>query len=83
MTITNIGFLNLRNSSRFEFTSDAGADTEFTVEHKLGRIPTGYIVLEQDGAGSLYKDSGGTEWDRQKAYFKCDQSSITFIVVFV
>ena len=66
-----------------QFTSHASANTEFTVAHGLGAIPTGRLIFWQDKAGSLYQGpSTGTAWDTTNAYFKSDISSVTFLVFF-
>lgn len=64
-----------------EFTSDAVADTQFTVAHTIGSIPVGYIVLWQNIAGTLYQGpSTGTAWTDSNIYLKCNVASVTFKV---
>jgi len=64
-----------------QFTSDASANTEFSVSHSLGSVPVGYIVLGQDKAGSLYQLSNtGTAWTSSTIYLKCSVSSVTFLI---
>jgi len=63
------------------FTSNAVADTEDTVAHGLGKIPTGYFVYSRDKAGVLY--DGGTSWTSSNIYVKCNVASVAFkIIVF-
>ena len=63
------------------FTSHAVAGTEFTVPHTLGKVPVGYIVYGQSGAGSVY--DGVTTNTKTTLYLKSDVSAITFrLVVF-
>jgi hypothetical protein len=38
-------------------TTPAGADTNFTLTHNLGRLPNGWIVAMQNKAGSVYLGS--------------------------
>ena len=67
-----------------EFTSDASANTEFTVAHTVGSVPLGYLVLAQDKAGSLYQmDDTGTAWTSTNIYLKCSVSSVKFLVFLV
>jgi len=64
------------------FTSSGVADTEFSVTHTLGFIPTGRIILYQDKAGSLYQGPAtGTAWTDTTVYFKCDVASVTFAIL--
>lgn len=66
------------------FTSDASANTEFSVTHNLGAIPIGYIVFYQDKAGSLYQTpTNGTDWTATTVYLKCSVSSVAFLVFLV
>lgn len=75
-----IGFFDLRNPSRIEVVT-AVADTEVAITHNLGRVPSGYIVLKQDKAGSLYES--GTAWTDKIAYFKSNGTTVTFVVTFI
>ena len=50
-------------------TDTGSADTEFTVNHTLGRVPVGYIVVRQDKAGSLY-ESSFTSWTNTSVTLK-------------
>jgi len=60
------------------FTSNGVADTETTVAHTLGKVPTGVIVYEQDKAGSLYKSKA---YDASNIYIKSDVASVAFKVI--
>jgi len=51
------------------------ADTEFSVEHGLGTIPIGFIVINQDQAAVTY--SSDTAWDADFIYLKCDTALVT------
>lgn len=67
-----------------EFTSDAMANTEFSVTHTIGSIPLGYIIVAQDKAGSLYQmDDTGTAWTSTTIYLKCSVASVTFLTFLV
>src|SRR5580765_364114 len=45
----------------YTITTPGAANTEFTVTHNLGRIPTGYDVKSIDGPGIVY-DSRKNLW---------------------
>ncbi|MBI4397416.1 MAG: hypothetical protein HY548_09990 [Elusimicrobia bacterium] len=63
------------------FTSSGTPDAENTVAHSLGKVPTGYIVYEQDKAGSVYK--GPSAWTTSNIYLKCDVATVAVkILVF-
>lgn len=74
-------FLDLRENAEFSVTSPSSAGTEFSIEHGLGRIPTGYFIKSQDGPGSLY--ISGTAWTNRLVYFKTDGTNVTFVVTFI
>ena len=57
------------------FTSQTSANVEFSISHGIGAIPKGFIVVDQDRAGSLY--SSGT-WTDSAALFKSDATSTNF-----
>ena len=55
--------------------------TEFSIAHQLGKVPTGYKVYGQSGAGSVY--DGTTANDKTTLYLRSDVSAITFkLIVF-
>jgi len=63
------------------FTSNATPDTEDTVAHGLGRVPTGYLVYSRDKAGVLY--DSGTAFTASNIYLKCNVASVAFkLIVF-
>ena len=67
--------------SRFSVTSHVTPGAEFSVAHGLGKVPTGYIVYGQAGAGSVY--DGTTSNTSTTLYLKSDASNTVFrIVVF-
>jgi hypothetical protein len=79
-----VRFGDIVNGSRGEnisgnwltFTSSATPNAENTITHKVGAIPIGYLVVQQDKAGSLY--NGTTVWSDTKLYLKCSVASVTF-----
>lgn len=66
---------------RVSVVSHGTPGTEFSVTHTLGKIPTGYIVYGQTGAGSVY--DGSTTNTPTTLYLKSDAASVTFrLIVF-
>jgi hypothetical protein len=55
-------------------------DTNFTLSHNLGYIPTGWLVVNIDKAAILYK--GATPWSTTQLTLKCNVAT-TAIVIFV
>lgn len=64
------------DDAEVEFTSNAVADTEDTVAHGLGKVPSGFIVVNKDKAGVLY--DGGTTWTSTNIYLKSNVASTTY-----
>lgn len=60
------------------YSSNATANTEDSVEHSLKRVPTGFLVISQDKAGSVYTNySGMTTWTNSKIFVKSSAASLT------
>lgn len=76
-----MGNVSFRKNSRFIVTSSAVPGTEFEIEHRLGRVPEGYIILKQDKTGNFY--DSGTAWTKDKVFLKCDSSSMTATLIFI
>src|SRR6266404_674654 len=60
----NIGFgdgtnLDNINGSWINVVAPVGANTDFTVNHNLGRLPVGYLVMQKDRACDVYTGSVG------------------------
>jgi len=49
-----------------EVTDTGTADTDFTVDHKLGYTPSGWLLYYQDKSGTLYLVS----WNDSQATFR-------------
>jgi len=58
-------------------TVTSNGATEVEYEHGYNGVPTGYIVVGQNGAGSLYYSKAS---DSSKIYFKSDVTGITFYI---
>lgn len=80
--IVNGGLDLLTNNKGFTFTgaTPGVANTEFTITHNLGYIPTGFLVVSIDQAAIVYK--GVTAWTATAISLKCNQATAN-VVVFV
>ena len=65
----------------FVDASSQAADAEFSIEHGLGTIPLGYLVIGQDAAGSVYT-SDGTPWDTSRIYLKASAAMAIRVLIF-
>jgi hypothetical protein len=56
-------------AGKFFAVADTGAaNTEFSVTHSFGAVPTDFILTSSDKATEIYKS--GTAWTSTIAYFK-------------
>lgn len=60
-------------------TSHSTANTEFLVDHGLGRIPIGYDVISRSAAGVVY-DSQKTTWSTSVIKLKCTVVSVELVL---
>lgn len=66
------------------YVSNGAPNTEDTLAHTVGSIPLGYIVVNQDKAGSIYQGpTTGTAWTSSNIYVKCSIASVTFLLFLV
>jgi len=79
--LLRLGKVSFRESSRFNVTSHAVAGTEFELEHNLGRVPEGFIVIRKDKAGSIF--DSGTAWTKNKVFLKSDAVSMNVTLIFI
>ena len=66
----------------YQIVSDTGlVDTEFTVAHTLGVIPTTFLVMDINKGGVVY--DSGTAWTSTTAYFKCSvaNANVTLFLI--
>ena len=63
------------------FTSSGTADAENKIVHSMNCVPVGYIVVNQDKAGSLY--AGASTWNTTDIYVKSSVASITWKVFLI
>lgn len=55
------------------YTTNAAPNTQDTVAHTLGKVPTRYIVVSKDKAADVY--NGGTAFTKTNLYLKCTVAS--------
>ncbi len=72
---------NAIDKTAFVDASVGGAGAEFSIEHGLGVVPLGYIVVGQDTAGSVYI-SDGTPWDTSYIYLKATAAMALRVLIF-
>lgn len=62
--------------------TDTGlADAEFAVGHGLKRVPTGFIVINNNKAGVVY--DSGTAWTTTYIYLKCSALNATIKIILI
>lgn len=64
------------------FTTPSVANTEKGIDHSLKRRPWGYLVVNQNKAGSLYRTNPGS-WSYQRVFFKSDATSMLVTIILV
>lgn len=77
---TGISFDDNMDVSFVTVTTHATANTEFAVTHNLGKVPTRYVVVGQNAAGSVY--DGTTENTKTTFYLKSNVSAKSFRLMF-
>ena len=60
----------------FSGTSPVAPNTDFTIAHGLGAVPTGYWVVYQDKAAVIY--ASPTAWDSTNIVLRCDTASTIY-----
>ena len=63
------------NGQYREFTTTGVADTQMTIDHGLGRVPIGFIPINNNKAYCLYNDEP-YGWNEDYITLKCDTSSV-------
>jgi hypothetical protein len=67
------------DKTEFVEVTSAGADVEFSIEHGMGVIPLGWLVIAQDKAATLY--TGNTVWDTGHIYLKSNISTVSLRIL--
>lgn len=76
-----ISFDDNMDTREILFTSSGVANTENTVAHTLGKIPSGYFVVSLNKAAIVY--DGGTTWTASNIYLKVNTATtVVRIIVF-
>jgi hypothetical protein len=75
-----IASIPFNQSEYLSVASTGNADTEFSIDTHIGRVPAGYILTKTDRACCIY--TGSTAWTANKIYLKCnvDNAVITIAV---
>lgn len=84
LELANILNNGLKFSDNFDANildiADTGAaNASNTVAHTLKRVPTGFIVVNNNKAGVVY--DGGTAWTTTDIYLKCSVANCTVKVL--
>lgn len=66
------------DAAEIEFDT-AAVGAENTLQHGLGRIPRGYIVVKRDQVVNVY--DGTTAWNQYNIYVKSDVEGATVSVI--
>ena len=74
-----LGFTDNWNGQAVTFTSHVTPDTEDSVAHSLGRVPTGFLILNRDKAGIVYQS--GTAWTTSAIFVKTSVASMTTTIL--
>lgn len=69
------------DKTAFVDASSQAGGPEISIEHGLGTIPIGYIVISQDAPGSVYR-SDGTPWDTDRIYLKASAAMAIRVLIF-
>lgn len=72
MVLRNLNFRD--NFSTFEWEGEIAASAEKKIPHKLGRIPSGYVIVKNKGAPIL---QGDTPWTSEYVYLKNYSGAVT------
>ena len=75
---TEIGKDGNFNAEIVSVTTPLTPDTEFTLAHRLGKVPNCFEAFNLDRGGVFYK--GDTEWDEIYIYLKCSTADTTAFV---
>ena len=77
-TFRKVAGIPFNQSVSLTVADSGNADTEFSVTHYLGRVPSGFIVTKSDKACSVY--DSGTAWTTSTIYLKCDAANVALTI---
>lgn len=66
------------NGETVSFTTPAAPNTDFSVTHTLGRIPTGFFIVRQGAAVQIY--DGSVPWTKTTVSLKATVASVPVTV---
>lgn len=62
-------------------TTPATPNTQFSINHSLGRIPIGFLVISLNAVATIY--AGTTAWTSTTIYLACNQSSVAYSLIVI
>jgi len=81
-TMSNKDADNNMNCWKFEGTSPGAANTDFTLQHNLGRIPVTINAQDTTNGGLIYR-SPVTAWTKTTVTFRCTTASANYKVIVI
>lgn len=70
------------NCAKFTGTSPAGANTDFTLKHSLGRVPITINAQDTTNGGVLYR-SPTTPWSKTTITIRCTTASAPYNLIVI
>jgi hypothetical protein len=58
-----------------------GANTPFTLNHNLGKVPNGAILIQSNVAATLYGDMTDQAWTSTTITLLLNQSSVNYVIL--
>lgn len=65
-----------RKTAEVGFTFGATPNVATRIRHRLGRTPTGFRLVDQGAAGTVYRDAATPPADRFVIWLKCSAASV-------
>lgn len=80
-TMSNADQQNNMNCFKATGTTPGSANTEFAIQHTLGRIPITIDAQDTNNGGLLYRSS--TPWTKTTVYLKCTTASAAYNMILI
>lgn len=77
-TFRKVASIPFNRSESLTVADTGSADTEFSIAHHLGRVPSGFILTKSDAAACVY--DSGTTWTTTTAYLKCNAANTAITI---
>lgn len=74
-----LSFSENMDNEELSVVTHATPDTEIAYTHTLGRIPSGFFVVNADKAGVIY--AGTTAWTNTQIYLRSNVATVTARVI--